>query len=238
MIRSRLFQGLLAVLGASLSACAGEAGDAPEPERTSEASQPIIGGVPAVGDKYAAVGGLVEAIIDPYYGILAYSSFCSATLVGPQEIITARHCTKYLDNLAYPDSGIFFAIGENSYFPDQYVQVVAYENARPGRDGNGLLQDGGRDVAVMYLDSEPVDVVPAKIGRFHKHMMGQKFEIVGFGRNDDFIDGARYTGFGRARQTGGLWYPALFDHNPWKYWNWYWTDAVTDPTWKEGREWW
>lgn len=238
MIRSRLFVGLLAVLGASLSGCAGEAGDAPEPERAAEASQAIIGGTPAVGDKYAAVGGLVEAIIDPYYGILAYSTFCSATLVGPQEIITARHCTKYLDNLSYPDSGIFFAIGENAYFPDQYVQVVAYENAPRGREGNGLLRDGGRDVAVMYLDSEPEGVVPAKIGRFSKHMLGQKFEIVGFGRNDDFIDGARYRGVARARQMHGLWYSALFDHNPWKYWNWYWTDADTEPSWREGREWW
>src|SRR5688572_2932755 len=105
MIRSRMFVGLLAVLSASLSACAGEAGDAPE--QASEASQPIIGGTPAVGDKYAAVGGLVEAFVDPYYGVLAFNTFCSATLVGPQEIVTARHCTKYIDEPSEPDTQVF-----------------------------------------------------------------------------------------------------------------------------------
>ena len=231
-----MFVGLLAVLGASLSACAGEAGDAPE--HASEASQPIIGGVPAVGDKYAAVGGLVEAFVDPYYGVLAFSTFCSATLVGPQAVVTARHCAEYIDNPTYPDFKVFFAIGENGYMADQYIPVSGYQAAPTPSPTNGLLLDGGRDVAVVYLDSEPADVVPAKIGRFTKHMLGQKFELVGFGRNDDFNDGARYHGYARARQMHGLWYSALFDHNPWKYWNWYWTDANTEPTWKEGREWW
>ena len=236
MIRSRVFVGMLAVVGASLSACAGEAGDAPE--QASETAQPIIGGTPAVGDKYAAVGALVEAFDDPYYGVLAFNTFCSATLVGPQAIVTARHCAKYLDSPTYPDLQVFFAIGENGYFADQYIPVTSYEAAPTPSPTNGLLLDGGRDVAVMQLGSEPEGVVPAKIGRFTKHMLGQKFELVGFGRNDDFNDGARYHGYGRARQMHGLWYSALFDHNPWKYWNWYWTDANTEPTWKEGREWW
>lgn len=227
--------GLLAVL-ASLTGCAGEAGDAPE--QPSEATQAIIGGKPAVGKKYAAVGAFVEAIVDPYYGVLAFSTFCSGTLVGPQSVVTARHCTPYIDNPSYPDSQVFFAVGENAYFPDEYIAVTGYEAARPGKKGKGLLRDGGRDLAVVHLESEPVGVVPAKIGHFKKQMLGQKFEIVGFGRNDDFNDGARYRGEARARQMHGLWYSALFHRNPWKYWNWYWTDADTDPSWKEGRQWW
>jgi len=228
---------MLAVLGAALSGCSGEA-DQP-PEQVSDATQAIIGGTPAVGDKYLAVGSLVEALEDPYYGTLVFNVFCSATLVGPQSVVTARHCTPFIDNPTYPDLSIYFAVGDNGYFADQYIPVTGYEAAPPTKKPNGgLLLDGGRDVAVVHLASEPAGVVPAKLGRFHKHMLGQKFELVGFGRNDDFNDGARYSGVAKARQMHGLWYSALFNHNPWEYWNWYWTDANTDPTWKEGREWW
>lgn len=232
-----MFVGMLAVLGASLSACAGEAGDSPE--QSSEATQPILGGTPAVGDKYLAVGALVEGILDPDYGFLAWNAFCSATLVDSQKIVTARHYTPFVDNPTYPEFSVYFAIGDNAYMADQYIQVTGYTAAPSVAKGGGLLLDGGRDLAVMDLESEPEGVVPAKIGRFHKHMLGQQFELVGIGRNDDSVDGARYAGMARARQMHGLWYSALFDHNPWKYWNWYWTDAQTDePSWQQGRDWW
>lgn len=236
-IRSRMFVGMLAVLGASLSGCVGEASDAPE--QSSEATQPILGATPAVGNKYRAVGALVEGIPDPDYGFLVWNAFCSATLVGPNKLVTARHCTQFIDNPTYPEFGVYFAVGDNAYLAEQYIQVTGYTAAPAVAKKGGLLKDGGRDVAVMDLESKPVNVVPAKIGRFQKHMLGQKFELIGIGRNDDSDDGARYAGFARARQMHGLWYPALFDHNRWEYWNWYWTDAQTSsPSWKQGREWW
>lgn len=234
--RSRVFVGMLAVtLGTSLSGCAGEAGDTSEP--TSDATQPILGGTLAEGGKYLAVGALVEALVDPYYGTLVFNKFCTATLVAPNAVVTSRHCTPHIDAPTYPELSVFFAVGDNAYVADQYIPVTGYEAAPPSPTG-GLLNDGGRDVAVAYLASEPEGVVPAKLGWFTKHMLGQKFELVGYGINDDLNDGARYAGVARARQMHGLWYPALFNHNPWQYWNWYWTDANTEPTWQEGREWW
>jgi len=229
---------MLALVGAgSLSACSEAAGD--PPEQAAETTQAVLGASPAIGDKYAAVGALVEGFEYPGYGIIAFNAFCSATLVGSQQIVTARHCTPLIDSPTYPELSVYFAIGDNAYFADQYIPVTGYEAAPPSKHGHGgLLLDGGRDVAVAQLASEPEGVVPAKIGQFQKYMLGKKFEIAGFGRNDDQNDGARYAGLVTARQMHGLWYSALFQHNPWEYWNWYWTDAMTDPTWKEGREWW
>lgn len=238
MIRSR-FVGMLAVVASAswLSACSGAAGDSPE--QAAEGKQAILGGSPAVGEKYAAVGALVEGLEYPGYGVIPFNAFCSATLVGPRAIVTARHCTPFIDAPTYPELSVYFAIGDNAYFAEQYIPVTSYEAAPPSRKKNGgLLLDGGRDVAVAQLASEPEGVVPAKLGRFQKHMLGRKFEIAGFGINDDLDDGARYAGTVKARQMHGLWYPALFHHNRWAYWNWYWTDAVTDPTWQEGRQWW
>src|SRR5687768_18518905 len=101
MIQSRVYVSMLALLAAgSLAGCSAEAG-AP-PEETSEAAQPILGASPATDEKYAAVGALVEGFEYPGYGILAFNVFCSATLIGPQQIVTARHCTPFMDTPTYP----------------------------------------------------------------------------------------------------------------------------------------
>src|SRR5690606_13365670 len=110
------------------------------------------------------VGALVEGLEYPGYGAIPFNAFCSATLVGPRAIVTARHCTPFIDAPTYPELSVYFAIGDNAYFAEQYIPVTSYEAAPPSRKKNGgLLLDGGRDVAVAQLASEREGVVPAKL---------------------------------------------------------------------------
>jgi len=67
------------------SACAQSAGDEPTQD-VGETTQAIISGTPATGAAYAAVGALVYYY--PEVGVL--DTFCSATLIGPKAIVTAR----------------------------------------------------------------------------------------------------------------------------------------------------
>src|SRR5688572_12765071 len=164
---------------AALSACAQPFGEEPQP--LAERSQAIIGGSPAPSAAYAAVGALVYYY--PEVGVL--DSFCSGTLVAGKAITTARHCTLNID-LAI-ESGLTpaFAIGADAFNPDQVIPITDYVNAPPA-PGNekGLLQDGGRDVAVAHLASAPVGVKPVRLGLFEDKMIGTKFDIAGFGVNN------------------------------------------------------
>jgi hypothetical protein len=225
-----------AVLGAaSLAACTQPTSDTSE--RSSEVEQSIIGGAPATGDKYAAVGALVEGLEYPGYGFIPFQTYCTATLVAPGAVLTARHCTVKIDNPTYPELSTYFAIGDNAYDADQYIPVTNYVAADPA-PGSTLLLDGGRDIAVVHLESDAENVTPAKIGRFSHHMVGRRFEIAGYGYNDDLVDGPRYAGMATVRALAGRWYSLLFNRDRHAYFEWYFTDAVTnDPTWQEGIQW-
>jgi hypothetical protein len=225
----------VALSATSLAACTQSTSESTE--SISAAEQPIVRGAPATGDKYAAVGALIEGLEYPGYGFIPFQTFCTATLVGPAAVVSARHCMAKVDEPTYPELSVYFAIGDNAYAADQYIPVTSYVAADPA-PGPTLLLDGGRDVAVAYLESEPEGVTPAKIGRFHRRMLGRDFEIAGYGYNDDQIDGPRYAGAVTARALRGLWYKLLFDGKRRDYFDWYFTDAATNPTWQEAISWW
>jgi hypothetical protein len=221
-----------------LFACAqsGVAGEE-ETESLGAASQAIINGNPTVGAEYAAVGALVYYY--PEVGVL--DVFCSGTLVAAKAITTARHCTPSID-LAI-ESGLVpaFAIGPDAFNPTAVIPITGYVNApaAPGKE-KGLLMDGGRDVAVAYLESKPAGVKPAKLGLFEDKMLGSKFDIVGYGvSNPEYFYGQKFAGKATARAIKGNWYELLFNGSYKAFRNWYFTDSPSAvPSEEEARAWW
>jgi hypothetical protein len=219
----------------ALSACTADTSVSEAP--LGNASQAIIGGAPAVDAKLAAVGAVVW--FHPDFGVVQV--FCSGTLVRPNAIVTARHCTPNID-LA-PQIGVqaAFAFGPDGYNPTQLIPITSYVNA-PAAPGNekGLLLDGGRDVAVAHLQSPAAGITPAKLGEFKDNMLGKQFQIAGFGIHaSDFASGQKYAGLATARAYNGKWYELLFNGNYQAFHDWYFTDSPSAiPSEAEAKEWW
>jgi trypsin len=233
--RSILSLGATLLASAALAGCSQGAGDTEQ--RLGTAEQSIIGGTPADAATYPAVGALVYFF--PEVGVL--DVFCTGTLVAKKALVTARHCTASID-LAL-ENGLVPAIafGPNAFEPTQVVPITSYVAAPPA-PGNekGLLLDGGRDVAVAYLESEPVGITPVKLGRFEDDQLGKKFQIAGYGVNNAaHFYGEKYTGQVTARALKGKWYHLLFDGDYEAFHEWYFTDsAAAIPSEAEAKEWW
>lgn len=228
--------GAIAFGSAWIVGCTHPVGEEPTKETVE---QPIIGGQLATGEKYRAVGALVLGFDYPGYGIIPVQSFCTGTLVGPTEVLTARHCTPTIASAPDDGLGAYFAVGDDPYWPDELVPITGFVTAPPSMGTfQGLLLDGGRDIAVAYLDASPADVVPAQIGEFDRSMLGSRFELAGYGYNaEDY--GLRHAGLSTARSLEGHWYSLLFNNDHEAFLDWYYTDASTPaPNQQEANLWW
>ena len=219
---------------AMLSACAQPM---TEDQSLADTTQAIIGGTPNTSATYAAVGALVYYY--PDVGVL--DVFCSGTLVAPKAITTARHCTPSIDLALENGLTPAFAIGPDAFNPVAVIPITDYVNA-PAAPGNekGLLQDGGRDVAVAHLQSAPAGVKPARLGLFEDKMVGTSFDIVGYGvSNPEYFYGQRFAGKGTARAINGKWYPLLFNNDFKAFHSWYFSDSPgAQRTEAEAKSWW
>lgn len=233
--RRSLVHGVTLLASAMLVACS-QASEVPE-QRLSTTTQAIIGGAPTDDAKYGAVGALVW--LDPDFGVVHV--FCSGTLVAPQALVTARHCTPSIDLAVEIGITAAFAFGPDAFSPTQVVPITGYVTAppAPGKE-KGLLLDGGRDVAVAYLEAVPGGVTPAELGLFEGDMLGTQFQIAGYGVNDvDFFTGQKFAGVATARALKGRWYELLFDGDYDAYLEWYFTDSPgAIPSEAEAKEWW
>lgn len=237
MINRKSSVGVVALLtSAVLSACAQSPG-AEQSQPIGEANQEIIGGAAVTSSAYAAVGALVYYY--PEVGVL--DVFCSGTLVAPKAITTARHCTPSIDQANESGLVAAFAIGPDAFNPTAVIPITNYVNAPPAPPPEmGLLQDGGRDVAVAHLASAPAGVTPARLGSFEDKLVGTKFDIVGFGvHNAQFLYGQQFIGKATARALNGTWYPLLFNNNFNAFRTWYFSDSpAAQRTEAEAKLWW
>jgi len=239
----------LGVLALTLAgACSQGADEAPD--QTAELAQPIMGGVPAVDARYAAVGALATQFyvdwipdVPPFY---AYDFICSATLVDSQAVVTARHCTETLAQYQQDlgDQPVFLT-GDFTWDPEQVIPITGWVAAPPSDRHPGLLLDGGRDVAVAYLAGAPEGIEPARVGHFNQQMVGKQFELAGYGWNDYYLEewgfdtGEKMVGVGTARALEGQWYSLLFDDDYDAYLDWFMVDADTsNPTEEQAQGWW
>jgi hypothetical protein len=235
-VRSALLRRASVVAAIALSACQ----QAPDTTEVSvelgTTAQAIIDGEPAPSTELDAVGAIVYYL--PEVGVL--DTFCSGTLVAKKAIVTARHCTPSIDLALEAGLVPAFAIGPDAFNPTQLVPITGYVTAPPSPSGAGLLLDGGRDVAVAYLEARPSGVKPAKLGRWDNELLGERFTIAGYGVNDpEFFYGERFSGKATARAIKGRWYKLLFDGDYDAYLEWYFTDsAAAEPSEEEAKEWW
>lgn len=237
MIRHWFTFGAAALLASTALAGCSQAVDDTEQE-VGTASEAIINGAPALQqEKYGAVAALVYYF--PDFGVL--DVFCSGTLVGPRAVVSARHCMDSVD-IAF-ESGLVPAVafGPDAFNPTVVVPITDYVKApaAPGKD-KGLLMNGGRDVAVVHLASKPAGVTPAKLGLFEDDMVGDRFLIAGYGRNNvEGFYGQRYAGKATARAVNGRWYELLFNGNYNAFRSWYYNDSPTAArTEAEAKDWW
>jgi len=202
----------------------------------SSAQQPIVDGVPTTDPALDAIGGIVFKFAPAHYEEFS----CTGTLIAPKVVLTARHCVVGSPGWHFeplPSFNNFVVFGDNVSKPEQKVKIKGYMTAPAGEAG--LLGDGGRDVAVLYLDQAPEGITPAKLGHFEESMLGTQFRIAGFGQTESFTVGTKFEGVATARALSGDWYPLLFGYDYTAFDIWYWTDAsLATPSDEEEASWW
>lgn len=157
----------LAVL--SLAGCGGEAPEA----STAELSRDIIGGFPAGSPALNHFGALVA--IDPTTN--EPFEICSSTLIGPETVVTAKHCAVVLPDAQFAGFDVAWAVGPNARAPEELIPIASVETA-PGDVGGFVAM--GRDVAVLHLD-RPTSIAPATPQLFTDALVGTAMVSVGYG---------------------------------------------------------
>jgi hypothetical protein len=222
--------GLIGVLSGCSSQLSGEGGTQPSTK------QAIVDGVPTTDPALDAIGGVVFKFAPAHYEEFS----CTGTLIAPKVVLTARHCVVGDPGWHFlPEPGFnnFVVFGATVGRPEQKLKIKAYVTAPPGP--GGLLNDGGRDIAVLYLDKAAKGIVPAKLGHFDAAMLGTQFRIAGFGQTESFVSGTKYEGLATSRALSGDWYPLLFSNDYAAFDEWYWTDAsLAAPSAEEEAVWW
>ncbi len=123
----------------------------------------------------------------PSVGIVGdeLGGFCSGTLIGPRQVLTAGHCLDGLD----PRDGRF-TVGADTYFASQ---IYVHPNYRPWRLGT----DAANDIGIMVLHRVVDDIEPSRINR-RPPRLGQTLILVGYGAGGTGPSGHDYS-FGTKR---------------------------------------
>ncbi len=172
------------MMAASITACLAEA-----PENESVQSGEIVGGIAAKSASLDAIGSLGRIQADG-----SFKYYCTATLVAPRVVLTAKHCVAKAGSPPYTETEtIYFGVGENSRAPKRTVKLARTWMAT--LDEGGFV-DRGADVAVMTLEEPIEDIAPLPILGDHvsRSAIGGRVSAVGYGVRDI----ARSSGLRRA----------------------------------------
>jgi hypothetical protein len=192
---------LAALLSAISVACSAPAG---RREPTAERSFDIIGGLRAPSPELDHTGGLVYYARDSG----ATGLLCSATLIGPQTLVTANHCVAPLNVFARIGIDVTWARGPNFHEPTEEIPITGFVPS-PLPDGGAFGY--GADVAVIHL-AHPSTVTPATIRPFSHELLGQSLVTLGYGVSSaaGVNDGWRRIGRETVVATSGRIYEAMF----------------------------
>lgn len=185
-------------------------------------AESIIGGHHATAPSLNHTGSLIMDLngdMEP---------FCSATLIGPKTIVTAKHCTE----VAQWGYDIYFGVGPDGYQPEERIPVVAFEKA-PLDEGGAVGM--GRDVAVMYLSHIPSgEIIPALPMPSADLNPDDRMVSIGYGvfTAREAFDGQRRIGRETVIATEGLIFEALLSDFE-SFVEWMQTNDVSDANYLE-----
>ena len=168
-----------------LGACHEPGGDLapvepPSETPTEQENQRLIGGFAANDPRLDSIGAMV---LIPPYPYLPNEHLCGASVIGPETLVTAKHCAEVIPLATSLGYKLGFAVGPDIRNPKRVVELAAYEMA-PGNEGGfvGL----GRDVAVLHLEHPlPPELKPLDIGALSDDDLGKAFAAIGYGIQDN-----------------------------------------------------
>lgn len=192
---------LLAMILATLG-CSGSTDAADTIDDVSE----IIDGRPDT-QTTAAIGALVEQF--NLQNGPGYQAFCTATLIAPKLVLTAKHCREK----ARGKWG--FAMGEYANTdivtgrgPTRVVLAARFEEESTVTSNTELGL--GSDVALVHLREAITDVEPVDVGLLTDADIGKTFTAIGYGLQKDLTTtGARRSGTITLKARSGLVLPPL-----------------------------
>lgn len=164
----------------------------------------IVGGLVARSEELDHTGAIVR--IDPETG--TRNVVCTATLIGTETALTAKHCA---DNVAFARAlgdEVAMAVGFDIETADIIPIVATQVLAAPGTPG---VLGVGYDIAVIHLD-EPVAVRPALARPFDPSWVRRSMVTLGYGMPSAWSapDGLRRIGRETVVATSGRVYEILY----------------------------
>jgi hypothetical protein len=149
------------------------------------AAKPIIGGEATGTASYTNVGA---------FGIIrdgVFSEICSGTLIAPNAVLTAGHCTFFFHDLEQQGFNVVFTLDPSPTGTSTVYNATAfythpdYVDRLNGNSKCGLFGQCTTDVGLVELAAAPTGATPATVAPLNYvdtlDLKTQTFEIVGYG---------------------------------------------------------
>lgn len=169
------------------------------PESVCKLGAAIIAGQQDLDVKWNAVGTMGYFVPGG-----EYMPLCTATLVGPQLVLTAKHCVPPLEHIRQSGDGFagpVFAVGPDGRRPERTFAVGASVEVGPATGG---YTEVGSDLAVYQLALTIPDITPLAITMDDSSAappIGERLLVLGYGAND--AGGSPTAGLGDALRRAG-----------------------------------
>lgn len=139
----------------------------------------------------------------------ATGPLCTASALGPETLVTAKHCISVMPSFERIGVDVFWVRGDDFNQPDESIQIVAVAGAPGGERG---VLGYGRDVGVAHLEQPDLGAPSIALAPFSADLLGASMVTLGFGASsaNGVVDGKRRIGRETVSAIEGLSYTAFF----------------------------